>query len=266
MSAATKPTFAAGDTVYNIFGAAGRYVAPCGRRGHAVEPIWEDEDDEPHYSPVETWDEVFVVVPEQRFNERIAELHQEISEHELHLASLRERTEEAERADRAAAQRRQAHPELADLDLWLSGGVTHIVLVSTYCVEIAPAEELLKRRDDGSMRLVSLFGDKDRSYRWSMSRYSDGSGGGDDCLLASSEEDAKRRASEWLNLQFRRGDMAHSRTDLARSAMKYGLPFPDELRAKIEAEDKERAANLLESRRKALAQAQQAFDEVAGAA
>lgn len=240
--------FDKGTEVCSIDGAIGAYVAEL-NGGHLVQPIYTDENDEPHYGRVETWSEVFLQPPEQRLHERIGQLNHEIAETEMELDSLREQVAQQTAILESAARLRAAQPQLEQLDLWLSGGATHIVVCEMYHLEIGTAEEILKRKDDGSMRLVSLFGDKDRRYRWQMATYSDGSGSGTPCILASSLEDARERAAAWLAQRFRSGDAQHYRTSLARDAIRLGLPVPDDIRALTDEEDRTNAEKHLQHAR-----------------
>lgn len=231
-----KKQFEAGETVFDLYGHAGCYVGE-GHAGHLVEPIFEAEDGEDHYGNAESWKEVFREPPVNRCHERIAQLNKEIADQEAKLRAIRDEQRQAERARTEMLQRIKDHPDLTNLDLWLTGSVTHLVKLDYYTISIGTLEEILGRDSDKRMRLLSLYGGTDRHFNWRMAAYADGSGNTNTVLLATSEEHAKQLAAEYIAKEAptmeRRGS-GHMRVLLAISALKYGIPISDELKALAE--------------------------------
>lgn len=249
-------SFKNGDVVYDLHGRAGSYVT-VGNGGHLVEPIWDSgEDDGPHYGDVETWREVFQTVPEQRFNDRIAELNLEVSTQEQYLSKLQEDVSAAERELQAAQKRIKGNPQLHDLDLWLQGKVTHIVTLDYYSISIGTVDEVLVTKDrEKSLRLLNLRADpKANHFYVSYAGYSDGSGSQSRCLLATSLEHARERAAEYI-VQKTREHSNDGHSSLAQSAIDYGVPISDKLREAARAAREEMGKRVIASARSELERA-----------
>lgn len=247
--------FEAGQTVYSIHGESASFVARTSN-GYAVEPVFEYEDGEPHYGPVTSWPEVYAEPPVAKLHDKVQELEERIEERRQILKELDDdkRTLEGELA--AIHKRYKENDQLRNLDLWISGAVTHLVKLDGYGFTIGTVEKILGYDSDKEMRLLSIYGGTKNHYRWKMASYSDGSGSSTEVLLATSEENAKEVATAWLNkeLQYRKNNnQSHMVVGLAQCAIKYGIAVSDELRQQV-------AESEALGRKRIIESAQQAFD------
>lgn len=241
--------FNPGDQVYDIHGRAGSYIASA-NGGHLVEPIYEDDEFEPHYASVETWREVFGTPPKQRLTADIAELDAQLTAKHEQLTNLQRSIQDTELEAKALRQRIKENAQLGDIDMWLQGKVTHIVSLHAYSVDIGTVEEVLRRTDrERELRLLALKVDpKAQRYWTSYATYSDGSGSQTPCILATSIEDAREKAAAYVVKQTRETP-AHMHDGLAASAIRCGVPISDELRRAAEAMEQKHAIQQLERAR-----------------
>ncbi|WJM93336.1 hypothetical protein QDY63_10805 [Pseudomonas brenneri] len=261
--------FEAGQTVYSIHGESASFVAQTSS-GYAVEPIYEHEDGEPHYGQVKSWPEVYAEPPVAKLHGKVQELEARINERrkELNDLSSEKRTMESDLA--SMRRRHEENDQLRNLDLWISGAVTHLVKIDHYSgFLIGTVESILGYDSDKEMRLLSIYGGTKNHYRWKMAAYSDGSGSNTEVLLATSEEEARQVAAKWYAKEVAsraRNNQDHVVISLARSAMKYGIPVSDELREKVAKSEVEGRKRIIESAQKEFERAKQRLDEAVAAA
>lgn len=145
-------TFNKGDTVYSIHGQEASYIARCSG-GHVVEPVFqEDESDEPHYGEPQTWREVFRKPPTEKLQHEVAALEAKLTLRRNELDELREQRDQIEREAKARLERIKRHEQLAELDLYLAGEITHYVAIHDYYpdVEIIPVGETFENYSNGN--------------------------------------------------------------------------------------------------------------------
>lgn len=256
----TKQSFTAGQQVYDIHGHAGSYVAHSAN-GHLVEQIYDDEDGEPHYAPVQTWKEVFSTPPKERLTADIAELSETIATKHAQLSEIRSEIFDAESERKALLQHAKKNPQLADLYLWLEGKATHLVVPGHYSIEIGTVDDILRSSSrDRDLRLLSLYVDpKANSYWVGRSAYSDGSSGYQPCFLASSEEHAKEQARTYIADKLRNYNSRND-TSWIRLAIGYGVPVSEEQKEVLSKAKATSAAEQLKRAQDALLQAQAGVD------
>lgn len=249
--------FNQGDTVFSIHGEEAVYLAKSAH-GHVVQPVFEDDEQEPYYGQAVTWPEVFAKPPVARLHSDIAQLEQKAEALRQEIRSMADVKRMEQEQLGAIQQRYKAHPQLADLDLWLSGDCTHLVIIDSYSFEVKELNEALTERDRGDtwLRLLSLVVDpkKKHEYQLHMSRYYDGSGNQRRVILATSLEDATAKAKEWFMGELQRNGRGsgreHYSLGLASCALQYGFPVPDDLMQKLaEGNAKAKADRLAQARR-----------------
>lgn len=270
MSKKTSPK--TGDEVYDIHGQAASYVANSAH-GHVVEPVYEDEDGEPHYGKPQVWLEVFGSPPTAKLHSEIAELEAKLNATRTELQQVQEQRRTEDSAYAARLNERKRFKQLQTLDDFIAGKITHFFTVEGYGERMAIQtfdEFMVSKEDryDRKLRLLSLFGGSKGDLAWYVDRYSDGSGGSNGrCFPARSYEDAVRHASEWIEGRYaevRKNEHKHASLDLANAAERFGLKVPDDIAkwAKQTA-DSIREKNL-EYARKQLAEAQEKLRALEG--
>lgn len=144
--------FNRGDTVYSIHGQEGSYVARCSG-GHIVEPIYQsDEDDEAHFDTPQTWREVFRKPPTEKLEHEVAALEAKLRLRQQELNDLRADRNQIELDEKSRMERIKRHEQLAELDRYLAGEITHYVAVHEYYpdVEVIPVGETIDNYYNGS--------------------------------------------------------------------------------------------------------------------
>lgn len=245
-----------GDLVYDVHGNAYSYIGRCGN-GHAVEAVYEQDDEGPYYAEPQSLHEVFSTPPRQKLAEDLTELHADIAARREELSGLHREIAAVQQEKRAVAARAKADPQLLDLHLWLENKVTHIVSLEYYGFSIGTVEQVLRTTDrDRELRLMSLMVDPKANRFWvGYSAYSDGSSSQTRCLLATSLEHARERAAEYIQNEIKR-DRSGDHGALAAAAIKYDIPISDELRKQAEERKVKAAQNTLDHARKAVERAQ----------
>lgn len=254
-------TFKRGDTVFNLHGQEGRYIAAF-ETGHIVEPAYDSSEADEHYydQDPQTWREVFKQPPTARLHAEVAEVGKTLEGVLSRLEKARAELRDAETETAAARRRIAARPDLRDLDLWLQGKVTHIVSLEYHTIRIGTVEETLRKQDrDKELRLLSLLVDPKANRFWTgYAAYSDGSSNQTRCLLATSLEHARERAAEHIRKEVA-AKPRDSHGSLAASAIKYGVEISDELRKQASELEVNAAEYSLKNAREQLARAQESF-------
>lgn len=248
--------FKAGDTVYDLSGNAWRYIGPCAT-GHAVEAIFEEEEDGPiYYDQPSSLPHVFAKPPRQKLGEDLSDVTERITQRQQELQALNDEIFQADRLKRTALASAKADAQLSDLVLWLEGKATHMMRIDYSSLSIGPIKDLLNDRD-GELRLLSLYVDTKVVHRYSvqMSAYCDGSGNSrTNCRLASSEDHAMQLAREFLAERMRHGSDSQDLSWI-REAIKFGVPVTDEQKRRVEQHAKEVADRAVQHARDTLERA-----------
>lgn len=261
---------ASGDEVYDIHGQAASYVANSAH-GHVVEPVYEDEDGEPHYGKPQVWSEVFSSPPTAKLHSEIAELEDKLNATRTELYQVQEQRRTEDSAYVARLNERKRFKQLQTLDDFIAGKITHFFVVEGYGerMSIQTFDQFMVSSEDRyerKLRLLSLFGGSKGDLGWYVDRYSDGSGGSNGrCFPALSFEDAVRLASEWIDERYvalRKNEHKHSSLELAKAAASFGLNVPEDVSQwATQTADAAHAKNL-EHARKQVADAQAKLREL----
>lgn len=268
-------TFSAGDMVYSINGNAGNYVARV-HNGHLVEPIYDDEESgEPRFDKPRVWPEVFTKPPVERVHAEVAEAEKKLEAVRAELTQMREQRAAFEREERARQERIKQHEQLAALDDYLAGRITHFVVTSQYAPpSIITFEEAIVTTDEdrGSkkLRLLGLFGDPKRNLRWKVMWYSDGSGSEKhEVFPCTSLEQATARLTELVNngWGYVRGEgRIHLIVGTVKLARDMGLSVPQDIAEAADRITQEGYLKAVKSRREAAEKALRELDEAKEAA
>lgn len=203
-----------GTLVYGLTGAQAEYVAPH-HESHFVRPLLVypgngyDEPDftAPSYS-IEVWSKVFLSPPTPIIEKTIQELNETIRQKREEIAALRSEHYGAEKEFKERLDRISKLPDLKNLDDFIAGKITHVVLDNYYGPEIVEFAKAFNTDDEsrsvprGRLKLLTLFGDPKNGLNWNLNNYSDGSGMNTRVDLFTSYEAAREKLIELLNVKF----------------------------------------------------------------
>jgi hypothetical protein len=186
----TTNTFNKGDTVYDIHGQQGAYIASYGG-SHLVAPEYESEYGEPGWGAPEEWREVFSKPPTVKLEAKVAELDEEITKRRAELKEVCTQLVITEEAGKRLLEKLKKYPALKRIEDYLDGKFTHFLDVG-YGVKLISKEDALKSPDkyDHDMKLLTLFGRTKGDLQWRINRWGDGSGSDTDVYPCESEEEA----------------------------------------------------------------------------
>ena len=119
---ATKQTLEIGDTCYSQHGQQATLIARSAG-SYIVRPIFEDDDGE-HEGEIETWSTAFRTPPAPKLDKETAEAEQRLAELRKQYSELRAQHYQLESDSKARMERLKQHEALAELDGYLSGGIT----------------------------------------------------------------------------------------------------------------------------------------------
>lgn len=259
MSDGPAPAILRGTIVYNREGHEGRYVTTLPNGGHVVRPavifhhadpdIGEDID----YRGIAEWPEVYAKPPVAKLNAEVSELNKRIETQRKVLETIRAEQRTEEQLIAARRERLKQHQQLAQLDDYLAGKITHFVVLEhnydrnrLYGVRIDSFKDALskdKRWGRDGMKLLSLFGDSKGDLTWHINDYAYDSGNSKETVIpCSSWEQAHTKAREIYERKladWRKDPAAHgvwTPHGLVKHAEKLGLPIPQDAVAANEAD------------------------------
>lgn len=259
--------FKQGDTVYNIHGQQGAYIASYGG-AHLVAPEYEDHYSEPTWGSPEEWREVFEKPPTARLETKIDELDKLITEKRETLSQINKELEETSRKCKAQLSKLTQHQALKRIEDYLDGKFTHFLYVGSG-VNLVSEEDALKSSDsyDRDMKLLTLYGSTKGDLQWRINRYSDGSGGNTDVFPCESEAEAieiVRKLYAQAVEAWREQEKKHygRALDWARTVSWEWIDVPQDVRDYINQAMLEARTLAVEKARKAVADAELALLEL----
>lgn len=184
MSTQSTLTPQRGETVFNLYGQQGAYIASYAGV-HLVAPEYEHpEHGEPYWGQPEEWREVFASPPTVKLEARVAELDGLITEKHAELKRINEELDQSGRRYQEQLKKLKQHQALQRIEDYIDGKFTHFLEVPGYSAPtIVTADNALAKggteyenRWDKKLRLLTLFGDTNGDLQWRINRYSDGSG------------------------------------------------------------------------------------------
>lgn len=195
--------FEAGQDVYDEHGSTYTYIAHDSGE-HVVREVIEDtETGEPYDGDVRTLRNVFAS-PEngrQKLDTQLSALQEKIAAAQLELYNVQGAIHAANKEVQARADRLKQHEQLAFLDDYLQGKITHYVELEGYsgACRIVPVNDGTDR-NDRKFRLLTLSGEVGYhgGVHWVINRYSDGSGYEHGVFPCRSAEEANEKARQHL--------------------------------------------------------------------
>lgn len=203
---------------------------------------------------------------------RLAEIKRQIRDAEIDLRGQ-------EKTILTRVEKLKAFNGLERVEEFLDGKITHFVIRKSYYneIEVKTFEELaLGKHDngrlDGTVKLLCLFGKTDSyhakkpSVEWRLNHYYDGSGSWTTCQPATSEEEAKAIATQWVEADFA-AYLALPETEKkpwtmdgsAKSARALGIAVPEEIAKGLADHKTEALRKNVETAEAALAKARDAL-------
>lgn len=287
MSDSPSP-FRHGQVVYDRRGREARYLGPSPNGAfHLVAPGYEAYDPNPDvgsytdYQGLEEWPEVCHEPPVPKLNAEVAALNAQIEE--LRKA-VRVVMDERAALDRQTVERKARltqHEQLAQLDDYLAGKITHFVVLSRgYSagkltdVAVEPFKDAMEQERqpwtrNGVLKLLSLHGDAKGDLTWRINHYSDGSGSWTEVIPCTSLEQAQQIArrlyeeklaawrAEQISPPAKAVDsQAWSSYQLVKHAKDRGYPVPADALAHLEADMMAEAQESVQKARNALRRAE----------
>jgi hypothetical protein len=165
-------TFNKGDTVYNEHGEEAEFVTQS-MGEYIVRPILEDEYGHTYRSDIETWKQAFRTPPKPKLDAETAAAEKKLTDLRAELNKLREERRAFDSEERSRQDRIKMHEELALLDDYLAGKITHYLSLEWYsrAVEIIPINETVENypSSDG-YGLLTLQPTRgwDKGIKWSV--------------------------------------------------------------------------------------------------
>jgi hypothetical protein len=233
---------------------------------------YEDEPDELFFDGTRVVQKVYDKPPVEAIQADVAKL-------EARQCTLRENIRTLEAHERDTKRRVEAlkvYDQLARVEDFLAGKITHYVIYDAYSGMDAaipristPEQEICGNNDRGQLKLLSLYGTKERSMEWKLNRYSDGSGEGKLCIPCLSLEEAQQKARQILATSIRnykvpdRYNCQHG-LDLMAAAKTLGVPLPDGFAEALRQCELRNRQSEVESKKKELADAVTKLQAVQG--
>lgn len=259
-----------GDRVYLETGQAVSFIAKL-EDGVVVRAIY-DGDDEPYLGKPFTTTRVFQTEPVAEWSERVLALDVEAQRIREQIKALQAEKKEEERLKALRAK----NPDAKRLDDFLAGRITHVVLsdysgprVMTLDAALKPIEDDYNTR--GKLRLLHLYGDRDKMIHWALDRYTYGPGSSEQTIYPfCSEDEAKEKAREIIAAHL---DKWRESPNKHQFSFNYWLPriaaLGDELPADVvewqHAEDLKRAQDQLSKAEAEAAAARERIAALSGA-
>lgn len=222
---------------FEAFLVDGRAVRVQGRMNNGlylVELAYVDEEGEKYWDAIQTVERVFDKPPTEAYAQEIVEL--EANKQRLQDAIYELRAQETHVRKRIEALKK--YDALQRVDDFLAGKITHYVIWSERAAVPVPRVSSVEaeRCGDGNahqpLKLLTLFGNAQRSLEWKLNHYSDGSGNYSNCLPCCSLEEAieKARAIVVASLEKYKNE-AQTNLRLAellvQAAKAFDAPVPD---------------------------------------
>lgn len=253
-------SFNKGDTVYNIHGQQGAYIASYGG-SHLVAPEYEQEDGEPHWGQPEEWREIFLTPPTVKLEAKVDELDKLITEKRAELKRINAELDQSGRRYQEQLKKLKQHQALQHIEDYINGKFTYFLDVG-YGVKLVAKADALKKVDyDHDMKLLTLFGRTNGDLQWRINRYSDGSGSNTDVYPCETEEEAiaivrklyAEAVEEWRAQEKKHYGRA---LEWARTVSWNWIDVPQDVHDYMKAALVESRTNAVEKARQALADAE----------
>lgn len=265
--------FTPGDTVYSEHGHAAEFVAQAGGE-YIVRPLYED-DDGPQPGDIQTWTTLFRTAPAPKLDAETAAAEKRLAVVKDEVRRLEREAREFASQEKARLERIKQHDQLAELDRYLAGELTHYVAVHDYypSVEVIPVGETIESYGNsngyGLLKLCPKRGWDKKTY-WSVTykvpspAYSRTT----DVVPCCGEEAARAKAAEilrgYLDDYQAKEPAKRSYTEmLVKSCQKFGVDIPQWLLDGIAATTRAQLEHSIAEQRKKIAEAEAALAAIA---
>lgn len=264
-----------GDIVWSQHGEEAELVAKTGGE-FVVRPIFED-DDGPQFGEIQTWRTAFRTPPTPKLDKQTADAEKRLASLSQQVSALEKKQYDLNREMEARKDRIKQHEEMALLDRYLAGEITHYVAAHDYYpeLEIIPVTETVESYSSnqgyGLLTLMPSTG-WDKKLRWSVYfKTADRWTSSRTCRVypCGGEEEAKAKViavlGEFIAEYLAKDRDKRGSTDrLIASCRRFGVEVPAEL---IEGEREKELRNLTKSRddlRKKFEEAEAAIAKATG--
>lgn len=194
---------------------------------------YKDEPDELFFEGVRVVKKVYDKPPVEAFHKDILSLEARANELRQHIRIM----DEMERNTKRRVESLKVYDQLQRVEDFLAGKITHYVIYDGYCntpipVISTPKDEISGDDRYGELKLLALYGTKERTLEWKLNQYCDGSGGTKQCIPCCSLEEAQQKAREILAKSlgsYKVPDQYNCQhgLDLCAAAKTLGVPLPD---------------------------------------
>jgi len=270
-------TFKAGETVYSQHGQEAEFVAHSGGE-YIVRPVYED-DEGTQPGDVETWRTVFRTPPAPKLDTETAAAEKRRAELQLQVSELEGQKYLFERGEKERLERIKRHEELAELERYLAGEITHYVATHQYypTVEIIPVAETVEdyhsNNGYGLLQLMPRIG-WDKKIHWTVTyrtrgRYENSRTCmvvpccGEEAAHAKAVELVREMVAAYLGKERKQRSYADQ---LVKCCERFGVEVPQELTEGIAVSMREATAARITEHRAKLLQAEAELAAIMGSA
>jgi hypothetical protein len=227
--------FKPGDTVYSDDGREAEFVAKAGGE-YVVRPIYEDEDG-PQFGDIQTWPAIFRTPPAPKLDAQTAAAEKRLADVTDKVRELEAAKRVFEADEKSRLERIKQHEQLAELDRYLAGEMTHYVAMHEYYpdVEVIPVGETVESYSSSSgYGLLTLCPRKhwDKKIYWTVTYKapSPDYSRTKTVIPCCGEDAAKAKAREvlrgYLDQYQAEPNKRHYAEMLAKSCQKWGIEVP----------------------------------------
>lgn len=286
MADSESDPFAAGQTVYDRSGAKYECVEHLSHGRVLVRPIltvttYEGDEEEVAAEAVEMRGiaQLSAKKPVQSIDAEVADAAARLAEIKRQIRDAESDLRGQEKTILTRVEKLKAFNGLERVEEFLDGKITHFVIRKSYYneIEVKTFEELAlgkydNGRLDGTVKLLCLFGKTDSyhakkpSVEWRLNHYYDGSGSWTTCQPATSEEEAKAIATQWVETDFatylalpEAEKKPWTMDGSAKSARTLGITIPEEIAKGLADHKAEALRKNVETAEAALAKANAAL-------
>lgn len=269
--------FTAGDKVYGQDGQEAEFVAKSEGQ-YIVRPLYED-DDGSKTGDIQTWPAIFRTPPAPKLDAQTAAAEKRLADVTAKVREMEAAKRVFDADEKGRLERIKQHDQLAELDRYLAGEMTHYVAFHEYYpdVEVIPVGETVESYSSGSgYGLLTLCPRQhwDKKIYWTVTykvpspEYSRTKR----VIPCCGEEAANAKAAEvlrgYLDEYQANPDKRHYSDMLVKSCQKFGVTVPQWLFDSIAASKRASLEHTAAEHRKKLAEAESALAaiETAGAA
>lgn len=233
---------------------------------------YEDDPDELFFDGVRVVQKVYDKPPVEAFHKDVLKLEARANVLREHIRIM----DEMERNTKRRLEALKVYDQLARVEDFLAGKITHYVIYDAYhgsdtaIPRISTPEKEISGDDErGQIKLLALYGTKERTMEWKLLRYSDGSGDGKLCIPCLSLEEAQQKARQILAASIRNYKVPEQHNcqhglNLMAAARQLDVPLPDGFADALRRCELRNRHSEVESKKKELADAVAKLQAVQG--